>query len=593
MPAFEVIKNQFALSESEQADHLKDLSGITNTGSSYFSFKPEDKEDKCSLLNIVPESFRKYISLSSTTGYNDYNDFLNYVPSIEIREFGVKNTASYIASWMDWAKEGYDMAMKSDSILSDAGNALKNAYNTAKVMFSAAGVKALINAIGDAVGEVPDSILGNQLGGLYLTTVPFALYYGLTTTKTNAYYRLPMMSDKFKLESDGHYGWSKSGNLFDGLGTIGNFIAQTFKIRCDITPQFKPDGNSNSPNIDIELDLINDTLDSAKNNTKFVYSLIGKNRWLQHGIIQSSASLYDIKLPSGIRYFMCSGAFTCDAKGSMRYIDGFHTIGKNENILIPDAYTLKLSFKSLLPDNFNTFFWSFSAKNSMKTINGSSSIQDDIFVAVSDHFKKAKTEMAGRNILENKESIIKKGNTDVNGKFDDLNTARGKLDKAREKASMSADQVRSELEEPKRKLQDELNEKESKRQKIQSEKQQLQDIKDKVDHEITSTKTKLADFPKDQSLSPEDRARKLCLEDKLTEQSNTYSKSIRMKDKEEDAFTRKIDDLHTEISQMQEITDEAVNSQMEKYAKNEIDARDDFITKTNDYYDAVKKEEKK
>lgn len=308
-----------------------------------------------------------------------YDKFISQIPVVSIREFSISDRINYISNWASWIKEGFDSAIKVSSakdFFSNVTAQFNKFTNALGAVFSEEGIKALITSISDAVKSVPDAFgIDINMFGKHkdsLCIVPFALYYGFTSSATTGTYKLPFNISEDFLDSDGTYGWG--GDNASGViqSLIGNKflkdVLTKFRVQSAVTPSWMPSGNAPCKSIKVTFDLINDSIDAAKANSSFVYTIIGKNRWVQWGIVQSSASLYDIRLPSGMRYFMCSGQISCAAKGTLRKVPGI-VIGGRDDILIPDIYSITITFKSLLPDNFNGFLWSFASKSQLEITN--------------------------------------------------------------------------------------------------------------------------------------------------------------------------------------------------------------------------------
>ena len=97
-------------------------------------------------------------------------------------------------------------------------------------------------------------------------------------------------------------------------------------------------------------------------------------------MFQHSSNLYDVKIEGLNRLFACAASFNVTYDGVLRnppqnFIDRLvdtHTsniidknkfkqsIVKNNLIKLPDVYHIEMSFKSLLPANFNNFLYAYS-----------------------------------------------------------------------------------------------------------------------------------------------------------------------------------------------------------------------------------------
>jgi hypothetical protein len=135
-------------------------------------------------------------------------------------------------------------------------------------------------------------------------------------------------------------------------------------------------------------------LESSVANFLFLNNIIPKNKFLQYHIFQHNPCLYDIKIEGYDRLYMCTGDMTCDFKGVSRYppkkffdevaskksdLFGGLTADimmNNKMIKIPDVYSFKLTFKSLLPNSLNNYLFRYS--NNADLENGGSFTADDM-----------------------------------------------------------------------------------------------------------------------------------------------------------------------------------------------------------------------
>ena len=115
-------------------------------------------------------------------------------------------------------------------------------------------------------------------------------------------------------------------------------------------------------------------------NFIFINTIVPNNMWIQYGLFQHSSHIYDIKIDGHKRLFACAGNVKVSYKGVLRsptalWIDNLvqkygtksidndkfrENIKNNDLIKIPDIYEVELQFKSMLPQNFNTYLYQFS-----------------------------------------------------------------------------------------------------------------------------------------------------------------------------------------------------------------------------------------
>lgn len=266
-----------------------------------------------------------------------YEQFLDEIPSLQIREFVPDAKLTQTFKWFSYLKKGFDNAMKSldteaaggwQNVKEKLELALKD-LSTAMKELTSGNAERLAKVVSGLTGFYQDR--GFNVGdddGLAVLWLPFILYYRLTTTRTNNIYEFPTSMQNNIFESDGTYGWGDdNGTDFPLLDVLGDKarslvglassgLAST--IRVNAMPAFSPTGSAAATSFDVHIDLINDSEEAAINNFLFCHTLFGNNRWLQYGFVQTGASLYDVKFPGANRFFMCKGKFVCKGKGAFR-----------------------------------------------------------------------------------------------------------------------------------------------------------------------------------------------------------------------------------------------------------------------------------
>ena len=313
-----------------------------------FSFKPLRKADRVAIIHpfsrwtenmIAGDSGIKYTHAPGGSEKIEYNEFLDLIPSIQIREYVPDAKLTQMFKWFSYLKKGFDAGLRNiDNIsfsASEVGNEVKKIMGKiSKTMkeLTSGDAKLLANVVAGLAHYYQDK--GFNLGsddGFAVLFLPFILYYRLTTTHTNNIYELPYSMENDIFQSDGTYGWGSSTGGADDFGLmkagkaisdspIGK-LAQSImgnSIKVNVMPSFQPDGEAKGDTINISFDLINDSAEAAINNFLFCHTLFGNNKWLQYGFVQAGSSVYDVKLPGANRYFMCSGEFKCKGKGVFR-----------------------------------------------------------------------------------------------------------------------------------------------------------------------------------------------------------------------------------------------------------------------------------
>ena len=250
---------------------------------------------------------------------------------------------------------------------------------------------------------------------------PFMFYYRLQSCVTTNIYEIPAVTDgKIINQSDGKAGWGSGSGLLESgglrasgflnkipmIGELANSLLGNIGI--NYMPWWNPEEGAKTaaPEINVKFDLFNDTIEKAVANFIFVNTIIPGNRWIQYGMFQHSSNLYDVKIEGLNRLFVCAASFNVTYDGVLRNppknffgpaIDPINgnkyasldahvskTVGNKENFLktlydnnlvkIPDVYHVEMSFKSLLPANFNNFIFAFS-----KNVNHMTQYKDDAY----------------------------------------------------------------------------------------------------------------------------------------------------------------------------------------------------------------------
>lgn len=243
------------------------------------------------------------------------------------------------------------------------------------------------NTYSDDLGWFADGIKENNT-----SATAFSSYYGffsMLSTKVDSEAKNIPIASSPQIGIDNGAGWAPIQSLFQFLksvteggligqltqalgvkglvsGTINSveFISGLFGLSPQITPyfSFKNDPFQNKPSITVTLNLINDTKVSTELNALFLNcmvrdSLIGSQKAAEgkgkenNGIWHQwvPPKLFNVGLKWGCsdtegpyvkKFHLCSLNATVEPKGIMRHG-------------IPDAYSVSMSFKSILPDTID------------------------------------------------------------------------------------------------------------------------------------------------------------------------------------------------------------------------------------------------
>ena len=208
---------------------------------------------------------------------------------------------------------------------------------------------------------------------------------------TTNIYEFPCITSDNKLySSTGHEGWTTGSNEFSITGLLGKIpIAGTLlkntlnNISVNYLPWWDAEAGHRTaePEITVKFHLFNDNISKAVINFICVNTLIANNKWYQYNLFQHSSCLYEIKLDGYNRLFACTCNATVKSVGNLRtppesftdmikahckgLVDDEAFFAANliyqRMVKIPDVYEVELTFKSILPANFNNFMYQYSA----------------------------------------------------------------------------------------------------------------------------------------------------------------------------------------------------------------------------------------
>lgn len=372
-----------------------------------FSFKPtNDKTCAYKQLNIVPDSYKRIFNedianqllyTKNSSGKITFDDILNNMPVIEIREFlpdtkleQFLNLFGEVLSYvMDKVKNFFnkdknnatesnkesagfgidslanvgkevdkktkDMINKCFNYLSPSGNDANNTTNLfVKDGNSRFEGKPDLDKAKDPFNLYYKTGANNSLERIMMHDFPKFMYYKLqSVTNSNVYVIPNNLNDKLLYNSDGTKGWSKGGmavsQAVDNIPLVGGLISKLLKgplgifdnLRISYMPYWESEnGQDARPVVKIEFELVNDTVESALNNFLFVNTIVPNNKIVQYGMFQHSPCLYDVKIGGYDRLFACAGKFEVKHKGMLRIPSNefFNKIQKHVNKTITDVY---------------------------------------------------------------------------------------------------------------------------------------------------------------------------------------------------------------------------------------------------------------
>ena len=392
---FEGIKNIFSI--DGQGTLHEDI--LPFRGAECYSFRNNrtgEDQTKFQTIRICPRSVYNEIGgglqndvsfrmLAKKTEGNPFQDFLNSIPAIQIREYVQSPRLEQLANAFSFVKRGYDFY----KLTRESDNGFwKSLMETAKTAFESLNVTSGLDGVIDKGIKIAGP--AGDAHKKYIFDLVFLMYYGIMSSKTKHYYTLPY-NGKIIDSSDGAAGWSTEHGIanaqttsFGALGHILNFVGAS--VRINTTPLWTGSTQTSFPEIQVQFELFNDDVDGAVQNFLFLNTIFPMNRFIQYHIFQYNPAVYDIKIEGFNRFYMCSAKMQCDYKGVARepsekflrslkrfinpyYGNIFHDIGKireNKLIKIPDVYTFTLTFTSLLPNSMNNYLYQYSGNMNME-----------------------------------------------------------------------------------------------------------------------------------------------------------------------------------------------------------------------------------
>ena len=356
-----------------------------------FSFKNESNSKR---IFITPSSLEKTFALtmSNDISFSDnfisFNDILNQIPSIQIREYVVSTRLKQLLNLFGAFKKGYDDASKY-KINWDALDAFVKTNGINDIVEKQ--IKELANENASEIfqrnGSSTFPLEVEEPDSNSVIKIPFFMYYCILTAYNTGFYTIPYDGNLVD-QSNGSAGWGGNGDMGLEFGSSSSGILGTiFKyalgnLRFNLQPQWNPGGDTKFPQIVVTFNLFNDTVEAASNNFRFVNNIVAKNKYLQYNFFQQNPAAYDIKIGGLQRFYMCSANIKVESKGVLRlpsedvikdikkyaknYKEFLDDKNTNEIIRIPDVYHITMTFESLLPNSLNSHIFRYTADCPMR-----------------------------------------------------------------------------------------------------------------------------------------------------------------------------------------------------------------------------------
>ena len=387
--------------------------------------------------NVVFKSMNKDLSFQSLYGIDSSNkisknrltidDIVNRIPCVQIREFipdpRLQQAFNALNAMLGPLSKAWDLVKtiaKSGKIMDMVEFAYNYIIGTSEPNMwndeNGKDLQGFDSTQYDFDTYKPDAFKTDAFK--YVMKFPFVMYYRLQTSVTTNIYEVPaMMNDNRIMSSDGTEGWFGQSGVFD-IASIGKIfsssmtghIASLFNtIGVNYFPFWDPSKgrNSSGDSIVVDFDLFNDNVLHAITNFIFVNTIVPNNKWVQYNMFSHSSSLYDIKIEGLNRLFACAASIDVTYNGVLRdpsakfinIIKSKHlnscintekfmkSVVDDKLIKIPDTYHVKMTFRSLFPQNFNNFLYAF-AQNHNHVTSYTKAYEDAEYTSAAEAFGK-------------------------------------------------------------------------------------------------------------------------------------------------------------------------------------------------------------
>tara|TARA_E500000318_G_scaffold13655_3_gene13244 strand:- start:27727 stop:29583 length:1857 start_codon:yes stop_codon:yes gene_type:complete len=269
-----------------------------------------------------------------------------------------------------------------------------------------------LSAFGRALKEVFVDIAGSRKNNDYFDvfTLPNLFYTRLVGGKVRAKYTVPLSPQETYWHAKGSDGWESRTFIQQTFGSFGSKLIKLLpgiqQVDIQGRPKFTAPTEGHAE-FETTFTLFNYNMDAVKKNVRFINSIIAGAWWTQVGFVQQASNLYDIKVPGRFRYFFCSADIKVDQVGKVRKLNDKqindvlsvlekpNAVDENEGQMplnpeiiqfIPDTYRITMTFKSLMPNNLNSYLNFVYARNPQK------GLQEDLPAITTDKQFKELTE---------------------------------------------------------------------------------------------------------------------------------------------------------------------------------------------------------
>jgi hypothetical protein len=214
-------------------------------------------------------------------------------------------------------------------------------------------------------------------------TNPITIYREFFQGKYYRGFEIPYYGDMY-MQADGYSGWSvadaSAKSAFDFINQMQALIKSIVPMDLPIIPEWQT--QNKFVTFETEFSLYNNSIDNLSKNFKFINALMQGAMWIQVDYRHFSSNVYTVTLP-GIQTLIYAGmTINVTHSGNRRMVsqkmldkitDGT-IVNLDTYTMFPDAWKVKLTFTSLVPNNYNTFIWGLL--NNDQTLGGDIKFDD-------------------------------------------------------------------------------------------------------------------------------------------------------------------------------------------------------------------------
>lgn len=289
------------------------------------------------------------INLHPRNNYNaDEMNIRKYIPVLEVNEF----QPDYIFG----IEQKIDKAK--NVITSTAGQVLQ---------FIKGGIQSVTNSVKQThfEGLINETARGSNTEDTQVK-IPLRQMVDMFTGHYIAKYAIPY-NGNFFMSADGQEGWDIGDS---GVANKIANVVKAFTVPLDFgaVPMWSLQNIATFPNVKTSFILYNDNIKNLSKNFAFVNSLIAGAYWAREGYLQRSPNVYTVIYPGKFYILYATLKIEVLEVGNKRMLNSsnlgefINNLGMDEKgvanfakSMFADGYEVNIDFKSLMPNNYNTF----------------------------------------------------------------------------------------------------------------------------------------------------------------------------------------------------------------------------------------------